>query len=127
MTTAICDAHTAPVPVEKRDAELVKELWIPDQLVRGEDSDFLEHVRPLVKDRSVTLDLSAVERIDAAGIAALVTLYSNACLAGHRFSLTNVSARVAQILSVVGLDRYLLSQNTVLNSQCEPCIERPAA
>ena len=66
MTTAICDAHTAPVPVETRDAELVKELWIPDQLVRGEDSDFLEHVRPLVKDRSVTLDLSAVERIDAA-------------------------------------------------------------
>ena len=72
-----------------------------------------------------------VQRMDSSltltQISALVTLYSNACLAGHRFSLTNVSARVAQILSVVGLDRYLLSQNTVLNSQCEPCIERPAA
>lgn len=123
MTTLFCDPHT----VESPDNELVKGLWIPDQLVRGEDRSLLEHVKPLVQDRSVTLDLSSVERIDAAGITALVSLYRSACEAGHSFRLTNVSARVAQILSVVGLDRYLLSQNTVLHPHCESRCERPAA
>lgn len=127
MNTTFCDAYTAPTAVETGNAEFVKGLWMPEQLVRGEDSSLLEHVIPLVQDRSVILDFSAVERIDAAGIAVLVSLYRSAREAGHRFTLVNVSPRVAQILSVVGLDRYLLSHNTVHAPQCESRCERPAA
>jgi anti-anti-sigma factor len=87
----------------------------------------LDHVEPLVLKSNVTLDMAGVERIDAAGIAALVTLYCKACESGHRFTLTNASRRVAQILSIVGLDRYLLSHNAVQNSQYGAGMERPAA
>jgi anti-anti-sigma factor len=75
----------------------------------------------------VALDLSSVERIDAAGITALVSLYRSACESGHRFSLTNASAHVTQILALVGLDRYLLSHNVVRSSHCGPFARRPAA
>jgi anti-anti-sigma factor len=87
--------------------------------VRGQDG-LLERLGPLVREHSVALDLTSVERIDAAGITALVALYRGARESGHRFSLTNVSARVAQILAVGGLDRFLLSHNAVRNSQCGP-------
>ncbi len=127
MTTAMCDTHTAPTGHEIREDDLVVGYWIPDQLVRGEDTGLVEHLKPMVQDRSVTLDLSSVERIDAAGIAALVSLYRNAREAGHSFSLTNVSGRVAQILRLVGLDKYLLSQNTIVPPQCGCRMERPAA
>jgi anti-anti-sigma factor len=97
------------------------------QLVLGQDAGLLEHVGPLVRERSVILDLAGVDRIDAAGITALLALYRGARESGHRFSLTNVSARVAQILVVVGLDRFLLSHNAVRNSHCGPQTRRPAA
>ena len=127
MTSALCDTHTALSGREVCVENPVIGHWIPDQLVRGEDTGLIEHLKPLVQDRSVTLDLSTVERIDAAGIAALVSLYRNAREAGHSFSLTNVSGRVAQILRLVGLDKYLLSQNTIPNPQCGARVERPAA
>ena len=91
------------------------------------DAVLLEHLGPLVRKCNVALDLSRVERIDAAGITALILLYRSACESGHRFSLTNVSARVAQILAVVGLDRILLSHNAVQNSHFGPRLRRPAA
>jgi anti-anti-sigma regulatory factor len=59
----------------------------------------------------VTLDLTHVERIDAAGIAALISLYWCADAAGNRFTVVNASAHVAEILALVGLDRILLSRN----------------
>jgi anti-anti-sigma factor len=81
------------------------------ELVRGQEDKLLERLTPLVQNQSVTLDLAQVERIDAAGIAALITLYRLASEAGHSFAVANASARVEEILGLVGLERILASQN----------------
>ena len=97
------------------------------ELVRGQDQELMRRVSPLVRQRDVSLDLGNVERIDAAGIAALISLYGHARESGHIFTVANASARVAEILTLVGLDRILLSQNAVVKSHSAPCCERPAA
>ncbi len=68
-----------------------------------------------------------MERIDAAGIAALVTLYANACQAGHSFTVSNAQPHVAKILALVGLDRILMSQNAVQISHSGAELQRSAA
>jgi len=97
------------------------------ELVRGEEQTFLERMAPVVRRQSVSLDLGRVERIDAAGIAALISLYNVARSAGHELTIFNASHRVAEILALVGLDRIFLSHDAVRNSQSGPCFERPAA
>jgi anti-anti-sigma factor len=81
------------------------------ELVRGREQEFLDALQPLVCSRSVRLDLRSIERIDAAGLAALVSLYSAASKAGHEFAVINPPRRVARILAIVGLDRILLSKD----------------
>jgi anti-anti-sigma regulatory factor len=81
------------------------------ELVRGNEQLLLERLQPLVRRQNVTLDLAHVARIDAAGLAALITLYCDACQAGCRFGIANPSARVREILALVRLDALLLSQN----------------
>jgi len=97
------------------------------ELVRGHDRRLLERMTPLVRRQSLTLDLHSVERIDAAGIAALILLYRSASEAGHCFSVSNPSPHVAEILAIVGLDRILVSHNAVHNSHSGLCLDRPAA
>lgn len=97
------------------------------ELVRGQERLFLDRITPLVRRQSLALDLSSVQRIDAAGIAALITLYRTASEAGHRFSVSHASPRVAAILALVGLDRILLSQNAVQTSYFEPRLRQTAA
>ena len=97
------------------------------ELVRGCDQNLMQRVSPLVRQHDVALDLREVERIDAAGIAALISLYGTARDAGHKFTVANASARVAEILALVGLDQILLSQDAVNKSHCDDCLERPAA
>ncbi len=97
------------------------------ELVRGAEECLVQRVVPLLRDQSVTLDLNRIDRIDAAGIAALIALYACAQTHGHTFSVINVSPRVAEMLSLVRLDEVLISHNAVLASQCEPHFERPAA
>jgi anti-anti-sigma factor len=80
------------------------------ELVRGRELEFLEELRPLVRSQSVHLDLSAIERIDAAGLSALISLYCDARKAGHEFAVINPSRQVARILALVGLDRILVSK-----------------
>jgi anti-anti-sigma factor len=82
------------------------------ELVRGQDQKFLEELKPLVRSQSVHLDLSTIQRIDAAGLAALITLYCAAREAGHSFTVSRPAPHVREILSVVGLDRVLLSHPT---------------
>ena len=79
------------------------------ELVRGEEHEFVTRLTPIVRQQSVTLDCKQVERIDAAGIAALISLYGVAHAAGNDFAVVNASARVAEILRVVGLDRILIA------------------
>jgi anti-anti-sigma factor len=82
---------------------------------------------PLIHQQSLVLDVSPIERIDAAGIAALVTVYATACQEGHNFTICNPSRQVARILALVGLDRILLSQNAVRTSHSGPDFHRSAA
>ena len=82
------------------------------QLVRGREQEILEELQPLVESSSVCLNLSSVERIDAAGLAALVSLYCAAGRAGHEFAVVDPSRQVARILTIVGLDRVLLSKDS---------------
>ena len=81
---------------------------LPAELTRGNEQQFLEQLAPRVRRQDVELDLSAVERIDAAGMSALIKLYCDACNSGHRFSITRPRRHVREILSIVGLDRLLL-------------------
>jgi anti-anti-sigma factor len=97
------------------------------ELVRGREQDLLERVTPLVRRHSVSLDLESVERIDAAGISALISLYSAARETGHRFTVSNASSRVEKILALVGLDHILLSQDAAQASHCGALLDRPAA
>jgi anti-anti-sigma factor len=97
------------------------------ELVRGNEECLLARLSPLVRRESVTLDLGQVKRIDAAGIAALISLYGRACETGHCFSVTNPSPHVAEILALVGLDRILLSHNVVNESHSGPMFECTAA
>ena len=97
------------------------------ELVRGHDQSLLQRVGPLVLESCVTLDLATVDRIDAAGITALLALYQTAERSGHSFRVANCSSHVAEILTMVGLDRFLLSHNAVRADRYSDHQRRPAA
>ena len=97
------------------------------ELVRGQEHCLLNELEPVVREHSVTLDMRQIERIDAAGIAALISLYGTAHAAGHEFTIINASHRVDEILQIVGLDRILISRAVANPCPQEPCYEMPAA
>lgn len=97
------------------------------ELVRGQEQSLVDRLMPIVRRQSVTLDMRHVERIDAAGIASLISLYGAALNAGNEFAVVNASHRVAEILALVGLDRILISHNAVPASQSGACLEQSAA
>lgn len=80
------------------------------ELVKGQEATLLERLAPLVRNQSVTLDVRHVERIDAAGITALITLYCAARKANHEFTVSHATPRVEEILALVGVSR-LFGQN----------------
>jgi len=77
-------------------------------LVRGTEDRVLSELMPRVKLESVALDLSDVERMDAAGIAALIALYCTAVESGTDFYVVSPSVRVLDMLRLVGLESILL-------------------
>ena len=97
------------------------------ELVRGQEQRLLKELEPVVRQHSVTLDMRQIERIDAAGISSLISLYGAAHAAGHDFAIVNAGPRVAEILAIVGLDRILTSPEENPCPQGEPCYEMPAA
>jgi anti-anti-sigma factor len=120
MTSTLCNDSAATAITQDGPIELT-------ELVKGHEQFLLQQMGPLVSRQSLELDLTPVERIDAAGIAALVTLYANACQAGHSFTISNAQPRVARILALVGLDRILMSQNAVQSSHSGQELHRSAA
>lgn len=73
---------------------------------------------PVVERQSVLLDLESVERIDAAGVAALLALYCDARRAGHSFTVRHPRRHVREVLSLVGLERILVgAEDTVCAQQ----------
>jgi anti-anti-sigma factor len=97
------------------------------ELILGHERDLVARVAPLVRGQSIALDLSQVERVDAAGIAALVELYAIACQAGHSFYILNAGPHVAEVLRLCGLDRILISHNVVPESYSGRRMELSAA
>lgn len=97
------------------------------ELVRGCDQRLIDLLSPLVHDQNVSFDMRAIERIDAAGISALIALYGKARIAGHTFTVCNVATRVEEILSLVGLDHILVSHDVVRASQSGISFACPAA
>jgi len=87
------------------------------EIVRGTESCLVNEMEPVVRRQDVSLDLSAVERIDAAGIAALISLYKMAMESGHRFTVLNVAPRVYELLALVGLEAILICHNAGYTNQ----------
>jgi len=96
------------------------------ELVRGTEALVVEKLLPRVRQESVQLDLAAVERIDAAGIAALITLYCSAVEAGMDFSVVNPSPHVLELLCLVGLEPILVASSRQAGAT-RRCMERSAA
>ena len=96
-------------------------------LVRGTETELLEEIMPLVQRQSLWLDLSRVERIDAAGLAALIALYRAAREAGRCFGVTNPTPHVREILSLLALDKFLMNEGSAEVGCPEPEIARSAA
>ena len=112
------------------DGQSWREVRLPgdmEELVRGSEQALVERLRPLVRVERVLLDLSGVERIDAAGIAALVTLYAEAERAGTGFHVANPRRHVAELLGLVGLDGILWSHDAGLAPHTADCPAECAA
>jgi len=95
------------------------------ELVRGTEAQIMRELLPRVKQESVALNLSGVERIDAAGIAALITLYCSSIEAGKDFSIVAPSPHVLELLQIVGLDSILMAGTR--QTSRERCVACPAA
>jgi anti-anti-sigma factor len=78
------------------------------ELVRGTETHIVNELLPRVQQESMALNLAGVERIDAAGIAALITLYCTAVESGTEFSVVSPSAHVLELLQIVGLESILI-------------------
>jgi len=107
---------------EPRLASVVR---LEEELVRGSEVEMLEALMPRIKCESLALDLSGVERIDAAGIAALIRLYCGASAAGTEFSVVAPSVRVRAMLRTVGLESVLVADGAP--RRMPVCVECPAA
>ena len=98
------------------------------ELVRGQEQEFVDRLTPIVRKQSVTLDFAQIERIDAAGIAALISLYGVAQSAGNHFNVVNACPHVVEILTLVNLDRILISHAAMANAgSAIRCVAQPAA
>jgi len=96
-------------PDANRDSKSnIAVIAVECELVRGTEDRIIAELTPRVKLESVALDLSQVERIDAAGIASLITLYCTAIEAGNDFYVVSPSARVLDMLRLVGLEAILV-------------------
>ena len=127
MSRTMVNSTTAFVPTESSNAQEAIERILLTELVRGQDGDLYARLAPVVRRQHLILDLELVERIDAAGIAALISLYRCASDAGFRFAVTNPSSHVAEIIAVVGLERILVSRNADRVPQASPGLRRSAA
>jgi anti-anti-sigma factor len=88
------------------------------ELVRGSEAQVIDKLLPRVKQGSLALDLSGVERIDAAGIAALITLYCTSVESKTEFHVVDPSAHVLELLRIVGLESILVAVDKRATDGC---------
>jgi anti-anti-sigma factor len=120
MTTTILSPTSKPVASDGQPAEVI-------ELIRGREKELLAWLAPLVRRQSVMLDMHKIQRIDAAGVSALVSLYSSAMQAGHRFRVMHPSPRVAEVLMLVGLERILIFHRAAWKNPSSRHLEQTAA
>ncbi|MGD0682898.1 MAG: STAS domain-containing protein [Terracidiphilus sp.] len=120
MTKTILNPTSKSAASNDQPAEVI-------ELIRGREKELLAWLAPLVCRQSVTLDMHAIQRIDAAGISALVSLYTCARQAGHRFSVMHPSPRVAEVLKLVGLERILIFHRAAWKNPSRPRLEQSSA
>jgi anti-anti-sigma factor len=97
------------------------------EIVRGSEGRLVEEMAPVVRRQDVSLDLSPVERIDAAGIAALISLYKTAQESGHKFTVLNVAPRVYELLALVGLEAILICHPSNFSGEAGSRLSQNAA
>jgi anti-anti-sigma factor len=97
------------------------------ELVRGSDLRLVRHMEPLVRAQDVVLNCAAIERIDAAGIAALIALYGCARNTGHSFRVSNIRKHVSEVLTLVGLKHILVECTADWNSPVRGTLTQTAA
>ena len=97
------------------------------EIVRGSEARLVIEMEPLVRRQDVSLDMSAVERIDAARIAALISLYKMAQESGHKFTVLNVAPRVYELLALVGLEAILICHPSNFTTEAGSRISQNAA
>ena len=98
-------------------SSVISVIGIDYELVRGSESQIVSDFSPLLRRESLALDLSRVERMDAAGIAALISLYCTSVEAGTDFSVVTPSAHVLELLRIVGLDSILVADSRPRGAQ----------
>ncbi|HWA93547.1 MAG TPA: STAS domain-containing protein [Terracidiphilus sp.] len=108
-----------PLPTFADETTLVPPC-VTHELIRGQEQNLLEQITPMLRTQNVALDMSHVDRIDAAGIAALITLYERAKCTGHRFAVIHTSHRVSEILALVGLDHILIAPDARISFLVQP-------
>jgi anti-anti-sigma factor len=113
--------------ISKANDTLITAFCELSELVRGQERGLVDEITPLVRQQSVVLDLGAVDRIDAAGIAALISIYGSARDTGHCFMVSNPTPHVREILTLVGLDRILLDHPAAVHLRAGTCLQLSAA
>lgn len=79
------------------------------RLVRGEERAIVHAIADQLQAGNVELDLCGVEQIDAAGITALIELYTLAHDLRHSLTIVSTSRHVKEILTLVRLEPLLTS------------------
>ncbi|WP_420237302.1 STAS domain-containing protein [Telmatobacter bradus] len=91
-----------------------------DVLVRGREQNLLDELLPLVAENDVALSLERVQKIDAAGLGTLITIYRMAHEVGHTFRVVKPSRIVRGIICAVGFESALLYHNVDSESHSGP-------
>jgi anti-anti-sigma regulatory factor len=109
-TNATDPAGFAAMGLGEMELQPMKPTWVKPascHLIRESAAQLVAQIGPLAAQRDVILDLSQVERIDAAGGTALLTLLTGARAAGHNLQVGSASAHVTEVLGLLGLDRVM--------------------
>lgn len=79
-----------------------------DLIIEGEAAIRTALIAFMTADASsITLDLGTVKRMDATGVALLLSAMKSCHEKGVRFGLTQVPLSIATVLTAIGADRYL--------------------
>jgi anti-anti-sigma factor len=111
----------------KMPADTIERLWIElDGDFWGNDALSLAERLPLSElagAKLVVLSLGKVRRIDEAGLAMLVRLYSHLRVRGSRLQLVDVPVSVQQLLERIGFSPLVAGENGVDRERADHTIE----